>query len=426
MSFSPLSSNPSRTGPDPDGRAHSRAVGFRVVAGHDRESLASLRSIAGLLANVICEVAGGADAGPESCPHQVGINGYFPGVVLRGDAVVASCDDGRLAGMLAGLGDLYQDIGARWRYSAVVNAEADPSAPLAGSFVSAKFWDQGLVDVAVADQLALRLVDVLVEAGNLPGIRTGYVNADGEVAPYWWLTRDRWTGSVSTMEGHVHGYYWTVLLRQRHIAELGGMRSVVENAPAFAAIAIEGAGENAIVVRSTRSLADRTEHNVRAWREFLQPVLPPGFPVGEIEEPVWLFEGPTLSEDVADAMIHLPQPERSSVEVDIVGQPIVGATARFRVKLKRSDQSEVGHLQAIVNAWAIAGRHGMFGGHLRGVSEVSVQLSSGEEISCEWTADLGSCVLGVEHFVSALHGRVHEIEYLGVPLPYMGLAVEVA
>ena len=76
--------------------------------------------------------------------------------------------------------------------------------------------------------------------------------------------------------GLVLSYSWCLLLPAEVLRSLGGARVVMEQAPVDSIIEVRDlGGEECLVVLLTDTVASMTEPRLRAWKEFLAPVLVP-------------------------------------------------------------------------------------------------------------------------------------------------------
>ena len=158
------------------------------------------------------------------------------------------------------------------------------------------------------------LVDVLRDwTQGEPGLWTGSVSV--EKAPFSFdlmdllfrgADRDRW----------VDGYYWAQVLMPSHLGFLGGAERVVADAPVAETERIESPAGEAVLCWLTESPDAQTVDAMRAWSEFLFPVLAPGVVTSrdlptthrsdrldgtvfmQEPEPRFLFAGPTPHHEV--------------------------------------------------------------------------------------------------------------------------------
>ena len=149
----------------------------------------------------------------------------------------------------------------------------------------------------------------LVDASRDDAVDTGFVHVDSIGDPYRKVIVDGSVGCSNNWSDEVPGYYWAVLLTSGHIEKLGGSKRVLREAPCYRAERLDGA-RPAIYCQLTENPSQITGEGMIAWREFLLPVLPPGYPEGtfhpidpthdiftaEIDKrwavrSMWLFEG---------------------------------------------------------------------------------------------------------------------------------------
>ncbi|WP_147306854.1 hypothetical protein [Paenibacillus taihuensis] len=71
----------------------------------------------------------------------------------------------------------------------------------------------------------------------------------------------------------LHGYHWMNLLTSGHIAKLGGVDYVLQEAPAYRKEILEINGESAILLQLTEDINDYSDDALRTLRTFFLPLL---------------------------------------------------------------------------------------------------------------------------------------------------------
>jgi hypothetical protein len=383
--------------------------------------------------DLMSELAAGA---PHAKTHEATVTGYYPGVALRGNSFRTTSRDPVLKEMISVLGEIYYDLKITFDDFVQLIVTFEPASE-EFSIVDLGLYRGDIIDVLGIENVVGRLAEFLVDVGGTEGIRTGIVNADTWGADkYYFATQARWVGSAPDMTRHVPGYQWCVLLGAGQIDALGGIDKVRNEAPVHYVRQVHGERSPAVVAQLTEKFEDRTIEQVKAWRAYLEPVLRPALPVGDFDEPQLIFEGDAISEDVADAMIHLPRPQPSSLQVTTVGRHLPGAIATCRLHTTPLDDHELGQLITIVNGWRVAGQNGAFRcdpdengqnwkevGRIGAVSDVDVTDTAEHHCAYSWTADLANGPGALDNLASGFHGRVHELDSLGMPSPYLRLEI---
>lgn len=153
------------------------------------------------------------------------------------------------------------------------------------------------LDDADADALAAEMLGVLRRAAAGSGVVTGYVHVDAFRDPYGRLVRTFANLGYYGPSHPVAGYYWAVLLGPDQVDDLGGGGRVEREAPVWK---VESMVTGAYLCVLTERPSQVTTASMVAWREFLQPVLTPGYagprPWGKVPwpRPAWIFEGPLI------------------------------------------------------------------------------------------------------------------------------------
>ncbi|WP_426573802.1 hypothetical protein [Aquihabitans sp. McL0605] len=284
------------------------------------------------------------------------------------------------------------------------------------------------------DSVAAARLDRLRELARCEAIVSGFVHVDTCHDPYQEIYASGNLRSVPSI--YAPGYYWAVLLTQPHIKALGGADAVIERAPVWRVEPIPR-GTPTLLCVLTESPDDLTEEAVRAWREFLLPVLPFAVPRplegtregrAPLSRPVWIFEGPALprySLTVLRGQVSHPivlpdmpvlQLEGPSVPPEDPSEPDVLHCSMPMGP--RFDLEVHGPLiQAVVDAWLEMGLRGDLrdlDASLRSVNEtVEFHGGDGDPVVMEWgfapgTADpmtalniLHGALLPLERFIGA-------------------------
>jgi hypothetical protein len=420
---------PRRTGPNEPLR--DLVVGMRVELGGDNK--AALLSVCSAMLEVMREIATSA-AG--SAPDRATINGYFPGVNLRSESFRTTCGNQLLNDTIAGIGEKYQDVTIKFEdcvhlWISYGMSSGDLSEAVMGFY---REFTPEMVDI---ESIAHRLAHLLTEVAGTVGVRSGFVNADTNGAnSYHPATFSHLAGLAPDMTRHVAGYQWCLLLGPGHLDALGGLDRVRVEAPVHQVRDAVGPVTPTIVAQLTADIGDRTLEQVKAWRSYLLPILRPAVPVGDFSEPQFLFEGDAISEDVEEALEHRNKPETSSMQVVTSGTALPGQKANFRLITEPLDDTELGQLISIVNAWRIAGQNGGFHddwdhehrtwrkiSRIGSVSDIDVTQAKHEWIFC-WTADLATGPDTIENLASGFHGRVHELGNQDLQSPYRRLEID--
>jgi hypothetical protein len=150
------------------------------------------------------------------------------------------------------------------------------------------------LDDADADALAAEMLAVLRRAASGPGVVTGYVHVDSSPDPYGHLVRGFANLDLYGPPHPVAGYYWALLLGPDQVEDLGGVGRVEREAPVWK---VESLAAGACLCVLTERPSQITAASMLAWREFLQPVLTPGYAGPRRTgkqirlRPAWIFEG---------------------------------------------------------------------------------------------------------------------------------------
>jgi hypothetical protein len=408
-----------RTGPSIQ---HEKLVPeLQLLAASDFAGLQSLVALRRTVESTICTLPA-PKASASSCPHVIEIQA-IESETFEATSFRTACNSDLLADLWSGLGSRYETLILAWvDSSAVVSLRSHADEHDGCSELAIRLDAPSLL---AADELIDSLVPILVTAAALPHVRCGHINADSVPDPYSSIiagTNERWVAGRHDMLTKVTGYYWSTLLSAGHIAALGGLGLALENAPPSIAKVVPREASMALVFISTETCSARTEADVRAWRQFLLPVLRPGFPIHERdwEEPVWLFEGRPVSERVADALVELPPSGHSMVNLLVLDEPESSYLTEFELSAEPLVTNEREQLGAILNAWFVAGRSGRFGRAFESTSEL---LVSHGDTQFAWATRPAVGREAVSGLMSALEARAHELDEAGDPNPYHSLQV---
>jgi hypothetical protein len=226
---------------------------------------------------------------------------------------------------------------------------------------------RALVPKGRAGEVAGELVDALRQAAQVPGVLTGYVHLDSVDDPYTKIVTGYHRMSDDDFAVEVHGYYWTVLLTEGHIARLGGEEAVHE-APCASVEPVDTPTGRALLCTLTESPDHLDLPAIRRWEEFLRPLKRKGYPVqlgplgklgSPLHRPVWLVEGQAISRDTEQVL--RGGPESGSLP----GPPLRwdgAASARLTCRLHPSElfdeEADIGLTRGVVNAWRVRGLEG--------------------------------------------------------------------
>jgi hypothetical protein len=419
---------PRRTGPD--GLLRDPIVGMRVqTVGGD---IPALWGVCKAMLGVMREFA--ASAIGSTAPAA--ITGYFPGVNLRSESFQTTCGNQLADDTIAGIGEKYQDITIKFEDCVHLWISFQKSSEELSEAVMG-FYREFTPEMVDIESVAHRLADLLTKVAGAVGVRSGFVDADTYGAnSYGQATASQLAGLAPDMTRSVPGYPWCLLLGPGHIDALGGLDRVRVEAPVYKVRDAVGPVTPTIVAQLTAEIGDRTLEQVKAWRSYLLPVLRPAVPVGDFSEPQLLFEGDAISEDIEEALEHRNKPEISSMQVATSGTPLPGQKANFRLITEPLDDTELGQLISIVNAWRIAGQSGGFHddwdhehrtwrkiSRIGSVSDIDMTQAKQEWIFC-WTADLATGPDTIENLASGFHGRVHELGNQDLQSPYRRLEID--
>lgn len=242
------------------------------------------------------------------------------------------------------------------------------------------------------------LVAWLVESMATPGATHGFVHVDGLADPYGTVVVEHSRFPGADLAGRVEGYYWCLALGEAQVAGLGGPDAVRATGLCDEVVPIDVGGGPGLLCRLTQDSADLTEARVRAWREYLLPVLRPGIPGrlddldrgGSLSRPLWLYEGPPAPADAPSILVHgaLLPPLTLPVEAP------EGAVASLDCELAVSSVTERDVAKAVegaVGAWCRSITAGVLVGDHDAV-EVTSSPVSAEEGMLRWRLDAATPV----------------------------------
>jgi hypothetical protein len=247
------------------------------------------------------------------------------------------------------------------------------SVSLQGTGIGAELWEAGaqpmmltvLTPKLQSDRAGLVAESLLSLLGNAEATstwQTGFVALDAVADPYGEYVRGNsgWTRWDPT--ACVAGYYWAVLLTPTQTEVLGGADAVLREAPVSRALR-NPAGQILCVLND--SPLDVTLTQMDRWREYLSPVLVPGY-AGDAERvvedpskaPVWLREGPLLSWQVGQAVRYPELPVCDPPEIVCLDLS-VEKIARIAIELMPgTPMVAVDLMRSTVRAWCLAGSAG--------------------------------------------------------------------
>lgn len=114
---------------------------------------------------------------------------------------------------------------------------------------------------------------------------TGYLTVDvgtwrdSDISPY------EATASINYVKVHrelhlkVRGYYWGNLLSRGHLERLGGLETVIREAPCYLVRDLSSGEEPRAYLQLTPKMEDTPLEALRALRDYLKPLLPEGRPL---------------------------------------------------------------------------------------------------------------------------------------------------
>ncbi len=123
-------------------------------------------------------------------------------------------------------------------------------------------------------------VDVAKQAAVVLEAVTGYITVDhaGEMSPYEISIALNPLEAGRQLRRRLRGYYWGNFLSREHILRLGGMERIRREAPCYLVEDLsEGRGERAYL-QLTPDLDNFSDGALRALKEYLHSLLPPGEP----------------------------------------------------------------------------------------------------------------------------------------------------
>jgi hypothetical protein len=324
---------------------------------------------------------------------------------IRNFGEVELSDQGQWTELIAGVPEQYQRV----TFSAGSRGHIRLQAPASGFFGSPVRSLEAVIlsneDHVDAD--ARLLLAKLRETASTPGVLTGYVHVDSIADPYTEVVTSRSRLGDDDFQKDVHGYYWAVLLTERHIEVLGGTHRIKSQAPCAIVEEMSDGGRPAVLCVLTQSPQLLEEEGVLEWREFLQPLLRAGYPVADPSEvgqhasplgrPVWLYEGPPVATRIHFILTRGDEPQTEDV-VSLGWSGRLTPGNRFTCRLfttrdqRRQDTEIAGEVAAVVRAWFTAGFLGrLFGvdGTFHYISDVDVDEEGLSTLS--WQFDPGSC-----------------------------------
>lgn len=218
---------------------------------------------------------------------------------------------------------------------------------------------------------AERLVERLVAAAHIDGVGTGFVHVDSIPDPYTELITSQSRLSDDQFLSEVHGYYWVVVLTAGHIERLGGRERIRRKAPCVSVQPLATAQGEALLCRLTDDPLLAGAREYLEWREFLRPVLRPGYPSGRegigyynMAAPCWIFEGEPTLEITRFILSRGDSPQRELIPV--VRESRVNDPERPSIWIYPADgfvpDQHEGVTAASVRAWCLAASTGQLAG----------------------------------------------------------------
>jgi hypothetical protein len=144
-------------------------------------------------------------------------------------------------------------------------------------------------------ELQDRLVDVMKAAAVTCNGSYGHITFDRTMHAYEDAVGRSFVKGTTECREWARGYYWGNFLSRVHIERVGGIDRVLKEAPCYLVEDLSGGRGELVYLQLTPSVVDFSDEELRALRDFLAPVLPPGRPNYHYRGPrIRAFEEPSL------------------------------------------------------------------------------------------------------------------------------------
>lgn len=182
---------------------------------------------------------------------------------------------------------LAADDGSTWTHVARVGATANaPRFPGVADEVSFAVYGGDS-----SPEVARQVVEWLVWTAREMRVARGFITQD------FWVAPDPYAAAVGvnsldvlrSCDETVRGYYWGLLLSDRHVKRLGGLPRVLADAPVYRAEDVSLPDHTLVYLQLTERPDMVEERHLAQLRDFLQPVLRPRDP-----DRWCLYIGPSL------------------------------------------------------------------------------------------------------------------------------------
>jgi hypothetical protein len=169
--------------------------------------------------------------------------------------------------------------------------EKEPDAALSLSLSSRDLWP-----IEATDTVAQQVLELIVSWTALLDLRTAGVTYDRtgpDRTPYeCWYGMNSFDSAPLTRE-RVRGYYWANLLTAGHLARLGGLQALRDQAaPHGFVVQPVDLASPAVVLRAAGPITSFDDDRLAAMKRLLKPVLPPrrytgyqGYPLRIVPDP---------------------------------------------------------------------------------------------------------------------------------------------
>lgn len=364
----------------------------------DGTQAAGLAAAAKALRPVFDRVRGPVPAGLSTKDHEGAIRSWS-----FADGVVSVAT---WAEAVAGLGTTVDStIATAGETRAAVEAGEGSRPPAVRLVVDER--DGDALDAAATEALGW-----VRSAAASAAVVTGFVAVDTGANPFEQRITRFMAQRSTAYDRHAIGYPWAVVLTAGHLAALGGRDRVVAEAPV--AVVEEVAGDRVLCVLTDRPTS-LDEATVRAWREFLLPVLCLG-PVRSSQpgeaEPRWLFEGtPVPAGTRVPLQRPASQPRRGSGRPAVAPVEGLRSTAVTVVVAWAAPPTpdEAARWAAIVAAWTWAGRTAGLGDEPGRFASTAAPVLRPDGIEVEVDVGTVPAAVALEHLSRTLDLSTREL-----------------
>jgi hypothetical protein len=254
------------------------------------------------------------------------------------------------------------------------------------------------------DQMASSMLGLLEETAAVKGVESGFVHVDSIVDPYSQVVANLAGLSAEDFSAEVHGYYWAVLLTERHIHKLGGAVAIHREAPCAVIKDLDSASGRSVLCVLTESPLEIDAKRMIAWRHYLRPLLRVGYPgwqhdVGvrraPLHRPVWLFEGTPVPGATKHLLSFGLQPTQAPPQIDYRTIKDPDSPICLLVPGERFDPAvHFDIVKAIVNAWCVTAQSSRLydvKGTLGSCSGIEWDTADDGQRVIVWQVDTGDC-----------------------------------